>query len=700
MGHRKTFIDCTKFDCALIIGRIKNDPAWSNAAGKTTIFWAILFALVGDYPTSVADKIIKKNTQQCKVEFVFQQNSRIYKITRIKKLNKSIEVKLEELVDDKFVTRNEKTPTATNAAIKELVKVTFQTLKNSICFFQNDIGELASSDSNARMAICKDALGLQSYQKLEKFAKTKLSELSKEADTYQVTINLLGNPDGDIEKLSLELEQSEILLRANGDDLSNLKKFIFNKKNELKELEGLLSNKSVDFQAKLDTLVHKKTETQIRLTNLNKLIDRNNSKIIDLNRDLANKELKFSELEKELSLLQNKETRLISDVKDDLQKLHQKYLNGNAYISSLKTKIQELSNPLPDSEVCPECAQGITEEYRDTHNRNNQVKLEDYKLKLELASVKLAKLNQKKLSLEKEQQEINNKNNKIVLDEQSKKHLLSEINSAKSNVLNIISTNDQNTKEKDNYEIEIKEIEKQIHSTKELMNKDRDSDLNNRIILVKNEIAKLELGIDQLVEEFGTLKAQQSSIATRQQLKKNDKVKLTEIKNKLASINLEISVHKKLVVAFGTNGIPSMIINTILNDLQIKAKEFLVKLKPNLSLVVTPELDIHFLVENERFDYDQLSGGQKVSFAFALKMGLSYVIQKRLGIDIKFLLLDEVEPNLDKLSVEAYANVIRILQKDFKVFVITHNEFLQDCFSDKIVVENDGISAEARLLVQ
>ena len=58
MSHRRTEIDCTKFDSALIVGQDKSNPRESNGVGKSVIYHAIKYALFGTYPTSVVDKII------------------------------------------------------------------------------------------------------------------------------------------------------------------------------------------------------------------------------------------------------------------------------------------------------------------------------------------------------------------------------------------------------------------------------------------------------------------------------------------------------------------------------------------------------------------------------------------------------------------------------------------------------------------
>jgi DNA repair exonuclease SbcCD ATPase subunit len=84
----------------------------------------------------------------------------------------------------------------------------------------------------------------------------------------------------------------------------------------------------------------------------------------------------------------------------------------------------------------------------------------------------------------------------------------------------------------------------------------------------------------------------------------------------------------------------------------------------------------------------------KLSVMFSLKLGLSFLLQKMIGTEIKFLLLDEIDQSLDKASVDAFADIVKFFQKDFTILIITHNDRLKDKFNNGILVEQDinGIS--------
>ena len=157
-----------------------------------------------------------------------------------------------------------------------------------------------------------------------------------------------------------------------------------------------------------------------------------------------------------------------------------------------------------------------------------------------------------------------------------------------------------------------------------------------------------------------------------------------------------------VIQAFSSTGIPNIIIQNVLDDLQIEANGLLSQIKPEIQLSFSIEktvektgdqadtLDIDYAVNGRDRYYEQLSGSQQIATVFALKLGLSFLLQKMIGTDIKFLLFDELDQPLDKSSVDYFADMVKFFQKEYTILVITHNDRLKDKFSHAILVEQDG----------
>lgn len=139
----------------------------------------------------------------------------------------------------------------------------------------------------------------------------------------------------------------------------------------------------------------------------------------------------------------------------------------------------------------------------------------------------------------------------------------------------------------------------------------------------------------------------------------------------------------------------------MLDDLQIYANETVQRILPGLQLKFeidkedskgekTDTLDIKYQLNGRDREYEDLSGAQQLVVTLGLRLGLSLVIQKSLGIDIKFIMLDEVDASLDEENLDFFVDLVRSLEKDFKVLVITHNNSIKSKFKHAVLVEQDS----------
>ena len=169
MGHKRTSIDCTQFQTALIVGKSKSDPRESNGVGKTTIFYAIEYALFGIFPTSVVDNVVRDDCNSCKVVFDFAIGDAIYRVERIRsiKSKRSYLYFYQKRGDDweSPIKLTQKTPTETHSELIKKIKINFKAFKNSVLFAQSSLEGLASASSNERRGILKEALNLDIYNK-------------------------------------------------------------------------------------------------------------------------------------------------------------------------------------------------------------------------------------------------------------------------------------------------------------------------------------------------------------------------------------------------------------------------------------------------------------------------------------------------------------------------------------------------------
>src|SRR5690606_7892361 len=137
--------------------------------------------------------------------------------------------------------------------------------------------------------------------------------------------------------------------------------------------------------------------------------------------------------------------------------------------------------------------------------------------------------------------------------------------------------------------------------------------------------------------------------------------------------------------------------NNCLNELQFETNKALQELRPDLEVQFDADLNFTYRRNGIEKDYHQLSHGQHVYIALALKRSLSRIIQRKMGIDIKALFFDEIDSPLDAAGVEALSHAIKKWQDEFKIFLVTHNQDLKNKFSHSIVIEEGDDGADATI---
>jgi DNA repair exonuclease SbcCD ATPase subunit len=240
-------------------------------------------------------------------------------------------------------------------------------------------------------------------------------------------------------------------------------------------------------------------------------------------------------------------------------------------------------------------------------------------------------------------------------------------------------------------EQQIREAEESLRVLREAAAQSSALTINTKIFALNQEISKHQDEIIDNNRRISTLSTLQGGLEERITTRLADKVKLENIKISLVKNQRELKIRQMVVDSFSNRGIPTFIIQTILNDLQIEVNIALKELRPELDVKIDEELNFEYKRNGIVRDYNQLSHGQQVYIALAFKRGMARVIQKRMGIKIHILEFDEVDAHLDEAGVDAFADAIMKWQNDFTVFVITHNKDLQDKFSHAILVEEGDV---------
>ncbi len=198
-------------------------------------------------------------------------------------------------------------------------------------------------------------------------------------------------------------------------------------------------------------------------------------------------------------------------------------------------------------------------------------------------------------------------------------------------------------------------------------------------------------GARQEVEILKTLKTRQKDLNLRRE-----------------SISTQIARLKQLERAFGKDGVPALLIEQALPEIESEANEILDRLSGG-SMSVRFETQREYRDKNrddkkETLDilisdsagtreYELFSGGEAFRVNFAIRLALSRVLSQRAGARLQTLVIDEGFGSQDAEGRQRLIEAINLVKPDFaKVLVITHLEELKDSFPARIEVEktNDG----------
>ncbi len=175
--------------------------------------------------------------------------------------------------------------------------------------------------------------------------------------------------------------------------------------------------------------------------------------------------------------------------------------------------------------------------------------------------------------------------------------------------------------------------------------------------------------------------------------------RLVDIRRQREELAQQIGVLTELRDAFGVNGIPAMIIEHTLPELEREANYVLQSLTGGRMHVrfdtqretktgnLRETLDIIISDEKGTRPYENYSGGEQFRVNFAIRVALSRMLAQRAGVRLRSLFVDEGFGSLDAEGRQRLVEVVKAVQHEFDlILVITHIDELREAFPTQIQV--------------
>jgi len=212
-----------------------------------------------------------------------------------------------------------------------------------------------------------------------------------------------------------------------------------------------------------------------------------------------------------------------------------------------------------------------------------------------------------------------------------------------------------------------------------------------------------ERSLHELLEQENRLRMEVGAAQQKVLVLKDLKVRLREITGQREEYARQVGQLKQLERAFGKDGVPALLIEQALPEIETRANELLDRLSEgNMSVRFATQaqfkdkkredlketLDILISDGAGTRDYELYSGGEAFRVNFAIRLALSELLARRAGARLQTLVVDEGFGSQDAMGRQHLIEAINVVKKDFaKVLVITHIDELKEAFPNRIEVE-------------
>ena len=226
------------------------------------------------------------------------------------------------------------------------------------------------------------------------------------------------------------------------------------------------------------------------------------------------------------------------------------------------------------------------------------------------------------------------------------------------------------------------------------------------------DVAERELF--RLREEENRTRSELGGAQQRVDILKTQRMRKADFEKEHESLQKQIAQHKTLERAFGKDGVPALLIEQALPQIESKANDLLDRLSDGQMSIefVTQEsykddkrkdlketLDIRIKDSAGARDYEMYSGGEAFRVNFAIRLALSEILAQRKGARLQTLVIDEGFGSQDVQGRQRLIEAINLVKNDFaKILIITHLDELKDAFPTRIEVEKTERGSALRVI--
>ena len=219
----------------------------------------------------------------------------------------------------------------------------------------------------------------------------------------------------------------------------------------------------------------------------------------------------------------------------------------------------------------------------------------------------------------------------------------------------------------------------------------------------RQQLESIRAEVQRLNERKTILEQELNAIAA-------GRASLKRLGARLESARHQQSLYNELRAACSRNGLPALIIETAIPELEAEANDLLARMtagsmrlrlstqREKISGGASETLDVDIADELGERDYELYSGGEAFRINFALRIALSKLLARRAGAQLRALFIDEGFGSQDEGGRDKLVDAINQIRSDFDlILVITHIEELRDAFPVQLLVEKTAAGSQVTI---
>ncbi len=643
-----------------------------NGAGKSSIIDAITFSLFGQHTRKSNKGLIKRGSNQGFAKIGFSINDKQFEAVRKIDNKGALSATFSEITNDGKIEiaagERKQFGESMTREVEKIIGLDFEKLKIASIVQQGELNAIINAKPKEFKELLNAIIGIDKLDVASESMKTVNKEFREKIKEK------VGFDDTHLEILARDLEKHENDIQQAKPEKINLESKQEKLKIEVEELRKKIETDSPKID-KINQLEQRKKE----------IINYAKEAIHDIQRQISENERKIHDCEGcfehtiQKSDLESKIKKVEQAIEDTLKKI-QEMTSQTASLKEkqlLASKLQLKDNKCP---VCDSNVEKLNPLFQEEHLKQEMIHLQEEIISKEKERVMY---NQKRKEFSEKLQHsrdaeatlrahsINNKEElmKIQEDVKIKKQNIQNIPSMGASLIEISQIDSHAKMIFEN--ITKLELETRGFDEQEFSN-------------LKKAVNEKQMNLSQMDQQIGAILEKIAKGEQQVKLIQSAISELKIVKEYVGNLN-EIQSN-----VFSRDGpVATSLRSWALNTISAKASEYLTLLNTKIQRISlsekTRDISITCYSKSEVLDLESLSGGEKVSVALALRLGMASLLG---ASNLNLMILDEPTTHLDAERKKSLVGVLSQLsnisnsESPMQFLIITHDE---EIFEDSTV---------------